>query len=262
MGTRNSTLTRAAPLFDELRARDSSGNSWIRKLLDLFPTIAAIPSGCDLVRFGWGRDEIGLRPPTSLLRMLVEHPELLRREALRGCTPEVSRRREALINGDGAMRREAVALLERHPQMSRGWHILEGETYPDLYLETNDLVVVGEGKRTEAGITTSTTWMPVRHQMLRHLDAAWERRGSKRVCGFFIVEGGSGADVYEVPPIWRDACAATTSDAVLRASLPHRTEEERRQIAACFVGATTWRRICLAVDVPWTTLPDDVIVDA
>ena len=86
-----------------------------------------------------------------------------------------------------------------------------------MFLETDDLVVVIEGKRTEPAPTTTTTWMPVRHQMLRHIDAAWDRRGDRQLFGFFIVEGETG-DSMTVPAHWREAARnTTTSGAVARA---------------------------------------------
>jgi hypothetical protein len=56
-------------------------------------------------------------------------------------------------------------------------------------IETPDALIVIEGKRTESGATIDTTWLTGRHQIWRHIDAAWEIRGRRQVFGFFIVEG-------------------------------------------------------------------------
>lgn len=52
-------------------------------------------------------------------------------------------------------------MLLRSAGTGRGWHVLEGPTYPDVFVETRDALVVVEGKRTEAGPTTSTSGLRV-----------------------------------------------------------------------------------------------------
>jgi hypothetical protein len=124
--------------------------------------------------------------------------------------------------------------------------VLEGLTYPDVYLVTHDALVVIEGKRTEAGATTRTSWMASRSQMLRHIDAAWEIRGRRDVYGFFVVEADDG---QSVPAKWIHAAVSTVSSDSIRSSLPHRSPEEQTEIAASFLGATTWQAIVAAFDL-------------
>ena len=62
------------------------------------------------------------------------------------------------------------------------------------YLETENLILVIEGKRTEREPATPTTRMPERSQMLRPMDAAYGRAGNKKIPGTMIVEGSGGAD--------------------------------------------------------------------
>ena len=52
--------------------------------------------------------------------------------------------------------------------------MLEGRSQPDACFETDAMLVVIEGKRTERKATAVTTWMRSRSQMLRHMDAALE----------------------------------------------------------------------------------------
>jgi hypothetical protein len=47
----------------------------------------------------------------------------------------------------------------------------------------------------EPGPTTHTTWMPVRHKILRHIDAAFEIRVGRSVSSFFVLEGGQDGDI-------------------------------------------------------------------
>jgi len=118
--------------------------------------------------------------------------------------------------------------------------VLEGRSAPDVFLATPEAVIVVEGKRTEAGPTTGTRWLPGRHQMLRHLDAAYEVAGRRAVLGFFLVEGGESG---EPPPAWLDAARATLAPETLAASLPHRPEPEREAIARGFLGVATWQEL-------------------
>jgi hypothetical protein len=95
--------------------------------------------------------------------------------------------------------------------------------------------------------------------MLRHIDCAWEVRGSREVVGFFIVEGKGGSDAIEVPPRWTEAASATISEEVLNASLPHRTQAEREAIAHCFLGVTTWQAVCARFRIDFNALPDRIV---
>ena len=96
--------------------------------------------------------------------------------------------------------------------------------------------------------------MPVRLQMLRHLDAAYEIAGPRTLLGFFMVEG---AEDGALPDVWREACGQTLDPEMLEMSLPHRSPEERGRIAEAFLGAVTWQRGCDALGVPRDTPIDD-----
>jgi hypothetical protein len=186
-----------------------------------------------------------------LLEWLVRH--VARPQGWESSGSEADRKRDKLFDRDSATVGEALRSLATG-DTSRGWHVLEGPTAPDVYIETADALIVIEGKRTEAGPTTDTTWMPGRHQMWRHIDAAWEIRGSRGVVGFFIVEGDADGSV---PRHWQVAAERTWSDEVLASSLPHRTPEERAQLRRCFLGVTTWQRMVREFDLPANALPMD-----
>ncbi len=96
--------------------------------------------------------------------------------------------------------------------------------------------------------------MPVRHQMLRHIDCAWEIKGRRQVIGFFIVEadGSNGA----VPLFWQDQARRTISKEAVMSSLPHRGPEEQEGISRSFIGLTTWQRVCKEFGVDSTRFQD------
>ncbi len=195
-------------------------------------------------------------PPTSLLAWLVENVKCPTTNDAWG-EGEARRKREALVRGDRAVVAEALARLKAGPR-ERDWAVLEGASQPDVFLATDEVMVVIEGKRTELGPTTKTTWMPVRHQMLRHLDAAWEIKGSRAVYGFFIVEADCEPP-GDIPPVWQDFAKATVSTGALAGSLPHRKPEEQGRIAEAFLGVTTWPAVCARFDIPREVLIDTVL---
>lgn len=243
------------PVFDRLFANDNSGKTWLQRLLSL-PVgghHVNLLNGLDLTILdkGWGENEKKLEPPVSLLSWLIRHPENMNCQNL-SSDPVKAQKRQELINGSLSQQREALKLLRNNPS-GKGWHLFEGKTQPDLFRETPDTLIVIEGKRTESGATTKTKWMPGRHQMLRHIDCAWEIKGKKKVVGFFIVEGeGKNPEISES---WVEQVRQTMSTEAITSSFPHRGPEEQLAIVECFSGATTWQRVCKEFDIDWQILP-------
>jgi hypothetical protein len=237
MGEFDSSKTRVEPVFNALRA---TGGDWVRSLLEL-PTgltqRAAVPESINLTpsETYWSPKEKPLAPPVALLSWLIRNFD--------GKVPasdrEVEANRAALAHRDPKKIEEALKLLRSDPG-PKGWHILEGPTCPDALIVTPDALIVVEGKRTESGPTVDTTWMLGRHQMLRHIDAAYEIRGSREVYGFFIVESLDA----RLPRVWAKAVSDTVSGEALATSLPHRSGAETAAIAKAFLGAATWAAVC------------------
>ncbi len=261
MGKYDSSLTRVLPVFDKLFQMDKTGLSWLSKVLSL-PRIPNHPhpeieDTAPIIEARWGKKEKPLPPPRSLLRWLIQNcrppdtPDLREGKITR-------EERQGLVRKDPKIINEALSLLDQRKIPKRDWYVLEGPSQPDVYLETENMIIVIEGKRTEPNSTAATKWMPVRHQMLRHMDCAWEIRGSKRVYGFFSVEGDGGADAYDVPEKWIEAIKSTVSDETLKNSLPHRKSNEIKEIAESFLGATTWQAVCKEFGIEWKSLPDSV----
>lgn len=253
MGKLDSSRTRVFPVFERLMKRDPSGASWLPKVLalpDRFDgTTSKVPEPGPLVDHAWHPQEKRLRPPKALLRWLIENPAATPPAGF-GTKSESARvKRAELASRDKARVAEALGLLELSDS-DRAWHIFEGPTSVDAYLETAGAAILIEGKRTERGPTTHTTWMPVRHQMLRNIDSVWDDRGNRAVGGFFIVEGEE-SNPAEVPPAWRQFARDTISPAALEGSLPHRSISEQAGIAAAFFGVTTWQALCHATGIPW-----------
>jgi hypothetical protein len=251
-GKHDSSKTRVRPVFDALW---TNGRDWLPQLLAL-PTggceDAQIKSGdLTLIHGHWEPHEKCLNPPVSLLSWLIRNVDLP------ASTASDNESRQRLAIGDPETIEHALRLL-RTDGASRAWYIFEGPTCPDVYLVARDALVVIEGKRTERSTTIDTTWLNGRHQIWRHLDAAWELRGRRAVYGLLIVESDPASTDGSVPEIWRSAGQACLDPAVLLTSFPHRSAEEVVAISRCYLGVTTWRKVCERFHIDWTALPHEV----
>jgi hypothetical protein len=263
VGIYDSARTRIAPVFGRLQCLDPSGRLWLQGLLELgntrkLPRPQAGTAGLRVAR--WWPRQVRLAAPPGLLRWLLENAEKPRHAAAWGRHPEVKENRRRVVDRDAATVAEALRRLEERRRSGRAWYVLERPTLPDVYLDTEEVVVVIEGKRSEPGPTTSTAWMPVRHQMLRQLDSAWEVRQGRRIYGLFVVEGDEGSGSV-APSVWRQVADLTISEEVLRGSLPHRTPEERSEIANSLLGVTTWQAVCEEFQIPSQVLIPEVFDD-
>lgn len=163
MGRYDSSITRVKPIFDQLYAKDATGQTWLPKLLCLptFGNAVSLPPECDfdIQDHAWGdsEQECKLEPPVALLSWLIRHPQKLAQCKAAYKTPMPEERRELLDGSENRMI-EALALLQENAQ-GKDWHIFEGKTQPDVFITTSNLLAVIEGKRTEPEPTTHTTWM-------------------------------------------------------------------------------------------------------
>jgi hypothetical protein len=254
MGKYDSSRTRVVPVFNYLANAKGKETTWPMPLLRLGSHSAQkldfdpghLTSG---QQRWWGKNERRLDPPRGLLNWLAENASEPSSDKMWGADA-TRKKRKQLIARDPTTVAEAIRLLKIRTRPGV-WYVLEGKSAPDVFIETTNALIVVEGKRTERKATSSTTWMPKRSQMLRHMDAAWEIRGAKRVLGLMIVEGDGDADAISVSPHWANQAKVQVLEQTLRDSLPHRSFEERRQIAAGFLGVTTWQRVCAAFSIDW-----------
>jgi hypothetical protein len=246
-GQYDSSKTRVAPVFNALSRL--GGADWPRSLLLLAEGKASVIPDLNFAfqRGCWGENEHGLEPPRSLLRWLVRNV----RPRIGECAE-----RELLFKRDPQTIERALTELDSMKNWpGRRWYLFEGKTFPDALIETPDALIVVEGKRTEPGPTTHTTWMARRDQIWRHSDAAWEARGTRHVFGMFVVEGDDRGDV---PAVWMEGLHRARSAEPLAASFPHRTGDQIRQLVGCLVGVTTWQKVCVRFGLDYASLPRTV----
>lgn len=232
MGKHDSTKTRVQPAFDALGCSAEKWNKFFR----LFPYGARVPiiQEGDIVEIrygsksGKGRGEKILHPPKSRLSWCVKH---LKDEGLSGLqskSKEVYEKRELLKKGCQKTIGEALRLLGE--EKKSGWFVLEGPTHPDIYIETKNFIAVGESKRNEPHLTTSTTWFKDRDQLIRHVDALLDQDDipQKKVFSFLITE-----EEYKELDYYEDL-------AYFKKSLPHRNLNAQKRAKESYLGRISW----------------------
>ncbi len=260
MGKYDSSKTRVKPVFDCIFENQNRNASILKRLLSL-PQRKALKFDLnnfvvgELIEKHWGENEIKLNAPKGLLLWLVKNLKMPP-TGMPKASLATQQKRLGLIRNEDSIIQEALKLILENPSITKKWFVLEGTTQPDVYLETENCIIVIEGKRTERKPTTSTQWMHVRHQMIRHIDAVWDLKAAKRIFGFFVVEAENINSL--VLKKWLEYSELTTNDEILKKSLPHRSQQQREQIAESFLGVTTWQAICNEFDISIHLLPNEV----
>ena len=154
----DSSITRVAPVFEALKARGHIPAS-LPRLCEL-PERDGQPVGAwaepgELEEAAWWPTEKRLDPPRALLEHLIS-------ELAGSGRPTTVAERDKLFAGDEqALERALVALGAGSGFGRRAWYLFEGRTSVDAYIRTDRYIVLVEGKRTEAGPTTGTSWMEI-----------------------------------------------------------------------------------------------------
>ena len=243
MGIYDSSRTRVAPVFGRLQCLDPSGRLWLQGLLELANTRKGPrpQAGTSRLRVAkWWPREARLAAPPGLLQWLLEHAEEPHNPKAWGRRPEVVANRRRIVDRDADTLAAALKSLQARRASPRAWYVLEGPSQPDVYLASDDVVIVVEGKRTEAAPATSTDWMRVRHQMLRHLDGAWEHRQGRQIYGLFIVEAEQGTSSVRFPLDDDDHIVGSQID--VRLTWPFEHVPSARRGAACLKTLQRRRR--------------------
>jgi hypothetical protein len=137
--------------------------------------------------------EADIPPSVAFLRWLLEHPNQLKSskagKRLSQSTPESAsekdNKRIRLMSGETRVLEEALKQLATVGAAGScgKWWAFEGFTSVDCRFETESLVLLIEGKRTEA-VSDSTDWCPGRNQVIRNLEAAQVLAGSRKTLRF------------------------------------------------------------------------------
>lgn len=240
MGEKDSSKTRVVPLMRFLGEDVNRINDFL-SMFSFKNKSVRISDRILKVCYGNKSDgepgEMAVPPVKPLLIWYAEHPEEMDRSENRQDkyghpSAATIRNREEFFNGNPEKKKEAVDNLknmDRYPSRLP-WYIFEGKTYPDIYIETESFIFIGEAKRTEPHLTGTVKWYKKRDQLIRHVDSIID--SDKTVHSFFILEHkdyenlekhGSDTGYYEE-------------------SLPHRKAypDQIRKVMDTYIGCITW----------------------
>lgn len=240
-GVNDSTTLRVIPVFDAINASDENRRAFIQLLNERFGVNLPIE---DVV---WSKICYGKKTVKHLgearIKSTVERRVWMlknifgKREyeslATKSRNPLTIEKRLALINGDKKVLNEALDALEGRAGRVENWMVFEGNTAPDVLIESANYVLVVEGKQTEFKRTQSTKWGTRRDQMIRHMDALLD--GERPVYSLFICSRGTEIK-YDL--------AAYKREDVFRESLVHRSDEQKiRKSMNGVLGSITWEEL-------------------
>ena len=250
MGKFNSSLNRVQPVFKALYKRDPSGASWLQPLLRMvkregYPRPLKIAADLgDLTEDP--QFEFPVDPPKLYLRWLVKNPNGLRSPPpamWKKWSKHTQEMRQALLEGDEDIQIKALSELEKCSSLPKAsWWRFEGVTYVDCALLTNSAVIFVEGKWTEVGASKEVLWYDKRDQVLRNLDCAVTYAKQKGLQHYFVIMVIE-KDLVEKDPARRNEIDAVMSPEIIKGSLPHLTDEERKGILSHYLGTTSWEEI-------------------
>lgn len=273
-GLKNSSITRVRPVFQQLLQKDRYGRTWLTDLLVLalrnrrspsevicapgllLKEIAETRRYSDRILQGYGVKqpidlencfEKRLPPPSEFLRWLIQNLGQLIRSGDKRLKNLTDDRRDFFDEDKPDVQRAAVdRALDKLNSLKakesfRQWWAFEGFTEVDCYLETDKLIILIEGKRTEP-LSSATMWYPKRNQIIRNLEVAREvaTAKNKEYGVLLVVEDPIPFDVKKEALV----------------GLPHLSKEEVDEISNHYLGCLTWREVCHDTGVSFSELPD------
>ena len=123
---------------------------------------------------------------------------------------------------------------------SRKWWAFEGFSSVDCLFETNDMVLLIEGKRSDV-LSPATEWYPARNQLARNLEVAQCRAKEKQFGVLLIVENEFKIAASDVEKGW-----------------PHLDLREREELWKHYLGMLTWPVVCAATGLSQSVLSPNV----
>lgn len=248
MGLKNSSLTRVKPLFDFI---DSDANK-LNSLLDLFEIKNQRIEQNSLLEIRYGNNEKKIQPSKSHLIWMLQNLNHLNKVDNFGATKIDSytfKKRSQLFSGENKFVDEAIKIIKTKSKLpERGWYIFEGNTFPDIYIETTDSIFIGEAKRTEKDITTKTKWLNQRDQLIRHIDSLLDQ--PKAIYSFYILEKDEYLKGY-----YKERMKLYSKKDYFKENLKHRDEIIIEKAFKSFIGFTFWEDIAPIFNI---SFPDKI----
>lgn len=273
-GTENSSITRVRPIFQALFKLDITGKKWLPEIIqmanagdqlkvdtnniNILPELLNKRTYKDRILQLYDIDSLQLEncfeystpPPQKFLSWLIQNPDKLSYEQVRfeDFSDETREMRENLFSYNGREKqaetqKKALAELAdvKNAGSARRWWAFEGFTEVDCYLETENLVLLVEGKRNEP-LSSTTMWYPKRNQIVRNLEVAQEigRRKNKEYAVLLASEKPVEFDFEED----------------IKTGLPHFNKEENDEIRNHYLGNIYWEDIWAITGRSKEEMPD------
>jgi hypothetical protein len=146
-----------------------------------------------------------------------------------------------LLAGEAAVRDKALNELTKYgaAKSRRKWWAFQGFTSVDCWLETDSLLLLIEGKRTE-GLSASTDWFSARNQVARILEGAKVMADGRRK-NFAVL-------------VCAESLMADLEDQVWASSLPHLSDIEIEKLKSHYLGWCSWssitQQLCTGLTLP------------
>lgn len=240
MRKKDSSLTRVAPLGEAIL----KNHRLVEALLQLLPRNPNITFGefsdKDVFFSASPRKEKSLPPTKEHLTLIIEKIE--HDEAFRNSIKELAIQSSTKKNRDNR-----ILLFDLKPQtlaeakkeignsVRKSWYMFEKYSYPDLFIENENFILLIEGKRTESSTTKELKYLAHRSQMVRHIEnAIAHSKGKKPVIAFYIVDEGCG---YE------NKCLPDGLAEDLKKETIQKSEATNNAIIDSFYGYTTWQAV-------------------
>lgn len=200
--------------------------------------------------------EFALTPSEKRLLYLLENAKKMFSnqdiDKIKSLSVNTKKMRKQLISDDKEISDNALNFarkeIEGHSSnlnWPKAWWVLEGDSYPDIFIETDKYIFVGEAKRTEAKITSSISYDKDRIQIVRHIEGAinynqvkYNDEARKEVISFYIV-----STEFEKNNL--DSLVKTGKGDVdmWDNSLTHLNKNEISEIKNTYIGYQTWEEI-------------------
>lgn len=233
MGIRDSSLTRVKPLFDFI----GSDAEKLNQLLGLFKSNIPEIKKNSIIEIRYGDNEKEIPPPRSLLIWMLQNLKELnevKNFGVDSVNSETYQKRKDLFSGDKKTVDDAIQIIQSKTKLpDRAWYIFEGKTHPDILIETKDSIFIGEAKRTEKDITTTTKWLNKRDQLIRHIDSVLDQ--PKKIYSFYILDKNEYLKGH-----YRERMELYSKKEYYQENLRHRDDSSIEKAMKSFIGFIFW----------------------
>lgn len=236
MGIKDSSLTRVKPLFDFI----DSDVVKLNQFFGFFKSNIFQVEKNSIIEIRYGYNEKKIPPSRSLLIWMLQNLKELNKVNnfdVDNVDSETYQKRKALFAGDKKIVDDAIRIIKTESKLpDKAWYIFEGKTHPDIFIETIDSIFIGEAKRTEKDITTTTKWLNKRDQLIRHVDSVLDQ--SKQVYSFYILDKSEYLNGR-----YKERMKLYSKKEYYKENLRHRDDSAIEKAMNSFIGFIFWEDI-------------------